>query len=155
MDQRKHIRLTEYDYSQNGYYFVTICTKDRKNVLWESVGATCGRPHLSTYGKVVEEEISKFDNVYTGVRIDKYVVMPNHIHMIIAVEADDGRPQVAPTLSRMIQQFKGSVSKKAGVALWQKSFYDHIIRNDADYLAVWQYIETNPVKWELDKYYTD
>lgn len=155
MQSRKELRLPEYDYSQNGYYFVTICTKDRKNVLWEAVGATCGRPKLSIYGQIVEAEIIEFDNVYSGIKIDKYVIMPNHIHMIIAVESDEGPPQVAPTLSRMMKQFKGSVSKKAGVTLWQKSFYDHVIRNEEDYLAVWQYIETNPVKWELDQYHTD
>lgn len=119
----------------------------RRGDLWS--------PEALDIWQIVEAEIIEFDNVYSGIRIVKYVIMPNHIHMIIAVESDEGRPQVAPTLSRMMKQFKGSVSKKAGVTLWQKSFYDHVIRNEEDYLAVWQYIETNPVKWELDQYYTD
>ena len=89
------------------------------------------------------------------VHLDKYVIMPNHLHLIIRLSASkDGRPQVAPTLSRVIQQFKGAVTKAVGLPLWQKSFHDHIIRSEADYLRVWQYIDTNPLKWEQDKYYT-
>jgi hypothetical protein len=65
----------------------------------------------------------------------------------------DWRPEVAPTLSRVIKQFKGAVTKKAGFPVWQKSFYDHIIRNEQDYVEVWNYIDTNPARWGEDKYY--
>ena len=92
--------------------------------------------------------------MYPLVHLDKYVIMPNHIHLILRVCAPEGgRPQVAPTLSRIIQQFKGAVTKSAGSPVWQRSFHDHIIRSEADYLRIWRYVDTNPLKWEEDHYY--
>ena len=78
--------------------------------------------------------------------------MPNHIHVIIVLHAEDERSKTAPTVSRIIQQFKGSISKQVGFSTWQKSFYDHIIRNEIEYKKIYEYIETNPLKWEEDKY---
>ncbi len=151
LPKRKAIRLKDYDYSQNGAYFVTICVKNRENLLW-NVGETCGRPlldnHLSDYGIIIDKEINKLHDIYETVVVDKYVIMPNHIHIIIILQNEiDGRPQVAPTISRLIQQFKGSVSKQIGFSMWQKLFYDHIIRNEQEYQKVWQYIDTIPLKW--------
>ena len=74
--------------------------------------------------------------------------------MIIAVDSASGRSQIAPTISRAIKQFKGSVTKQIGYSIWQKSFYDHIIRDEADYLVKTNYIETNPLRWADDQYYT-
>ena len=68
--------------------------------------------------------------------------------------SEKGRAQLAPTVSRIIQQFKGAVTKRIGISVWQKGFYDHIIRNESDYLRIWQYIDTNPAKWQEDCYYT-
>ena len=155
--KRKPNRLSGYDYSQNGAYYVTICVKDRRNLLWH-VGATCGRPLekplLSHIGEIIDVEIAKISYVYENVSIEKYVIMPNHIHLIIILQPDkSGRPQVAPTISRIIQQFKGSISKQLGYSIWQKSYYDHIIRNESEYQKIWEYIDTNPLKWELDRYY--
>lgn len=165
LPKRKPNRLNGYDYGQYGAYFITICIKDRQKLLWQNdVGATSGRPiepSLSYIGKIVDTEIAKISNVYQNVVVEKYVIMPNHIHMIIVLQADksrrpqSGRPQVAPTtVSRIIQQFKGSISKKLGFSIWQKSYHDHIIRNETEYQKIWEYIYTNPLKWELDKYYT-
>ena len=152
---RRPNRLPHFDYSQAGYYFVTICAREKRHLFWASVGATCGRPPLSAIGQIVERELATLDHAYPMVHLDKYVIMQNHLHLIIRLSASkDGRPQVAPTLSRVIQQFKGAVTKAVGLPLWQKSFHDHIIRSEADYLRVWQYIDTNPLKWEQDKYYT-
>ncbi len=178
MKSRKYVRLREYDYSQNGYYFITICTRDKKCILWNNqkpyneenayktdtfnVGATCGRPYeLSRIGKIAEEEIKHFDTVYPNIYIDRYVIMPNHIHMIIVIDNPiSGRPQVAPTsnavtIPRIIKQFKGVITKKAGCSIWQKSYYDTIIRNKEMYKAVTEYIDTNPTKWALDEYYKE
>jgi len=162
--KRKEIRLKEYDYSANGAYFVTVCIKDKKHLFWEkyktNVGANCVRLYeyqLSYTGCIVDKEIKGIDNIYGDiVKIDKYVIMPNHIHMIIII--DDfysGRTQFAPTVSRIIKQFKGAVTKKTGMSLWQKSFYDHIIRNYNDYLETWNYIDSNPQKWADDEYYSN
>ena len=124
---RKSIRLPSYDYSLAGYYFITICVKDGHEMLGAiAVGTNCVRPRLSEYGKIVEKEISIMANTYGTVDVDKYVIMPNHIHMIIAIEPDSsGRTQFVPTVSRIIKQFKGSVTKKIGFSLWQPRFYSH------------------------------
>lgn len=161
--KRKNIRLKEYDYSKPGYYFITICTKDKKNFFWNCAGATCGRqwekPPLSKLGKIVDKEINRIASIYDNVEINKYVIMPNHIHLIIVLHNESGqtgisgRPQVAPTIARIVQQFKGSISKQVGFSIWQKSYYDHVIRNQIDYLKIREYIDTNPMKWAHDKYY--
>ena len=151
---RKKIRLKDYDYSQNGCYFVTVCVKDRYSILWDAaVGAVCGRPQLSPIGIIVEAEIQKMGNVYLHIHIDKYIIMPNHIHMIIRVDETDGRPQTAPTISWVVNMFKGSVSKQIGESIWQRSYHDHIIRNETGYQHIWQYIDTNPAQWTEDCYY--
>ena len=156
--KRKAIRLIEYDYSQNGAYFVTICTKDGKSLfgrIVNDVGANCVRPHLSQVGKIVEAEIMQIGKVYNGVSVDCYVVMPNHVHMIIMLQeaSDNGRTQFAPTISRIIKQWKGSITKKIGFSPWQKSFHEHIIRNDKSYVKIYEYIENNPARWQEDRYY--
>lgn len=153
--ERKKNRLSGYDYASCGAYFITICTNRRQHLFWNNVGATCGRPPtsppLSPIGEVVRDEILCLDETYEAVQLDHYCIMPNHIHLLLLIRSDaDGRPQVAPTISRIIQQFKGAVTKKVGHAIWQKSFHDHIIRNREDYLTVWRYIDENPLKWHLD-----
>ena len=76
--------------------------------------------------------------------------MPDHIHFIISIMTDEnGRTQFAPTISRAIKQFKGSLTKQIGRPIWQKSFYDHGIRNQQDYDEIWEYIENNPLKYAL------
>lgn len=156
LPQRKNIRLQHYDYSQSGYYFVTICTTNRKNLFW-NVGATCGRPELAyqltSMGNIVEREINGISSIYLNVKIDKYVIMPNHVHMIIVIYEESGRSKTAPTISRIIQQFKGSITKKAGFQIWQRNYYEHIIRNEKEYQTICEYTETNPLKWHEDKYY--
>lgn len=153
--KRKSIRLKDYDYGSAGVYFVTICTKDRKALFWNNVGATSGRQQetrLSKYGKVVDEAIHKIPIYYPDVKIDNYVVMPNHVHILLSIEGNiDGRPVVAPTISRVVKQMKGYVSKQIGHSVWQKSFIDHIIRNEKDYLEHYTYIDNNPLKWEEDE----
>ena len=149
--QRKRIRITKYDYAQNGAYFVTICSCERK-MMFGVVGATSGRPQLSDIGVIIDNEIQRISGIYDNVMIDKYVVMPNHIHMIILLQAN-GRPKAAPTISRIVAQFKGAITKKVGHQVWQKSFHEHIIRSEQDYLETWDYIDTNPAKWQEDKYY--
>jgi putative transposase len=157
LPQRKNIRLKEYDYSQNGAYFITICTLKKQKLLWKAiVGATSGRPPLSSTGKVIDKEINKIPTIYQNVEIVKYVIMPNHIHLIISIQRnEDGRPEVAPTISRIVKYFKGSISKQIGFSIWQKLFHDHIIRNKAEYLKIWEYIDTNPLKWQEDCYYSN
>jgi len=151
---RKNIRLNNYDYSTAGYYFITMCVKDKHEMLGNVVGTNCVRPRLSEYGIIVEKEISVLANTYDAVAIDKYIVMPNHIHMIIVIKSDSsGRTQFVPTISRIIKQFKGSITKQIGFSLWQPRFHDHIIRDEAEYQRIWQYIDENPARWAEDDYY--
>ncbi len=156
-EKRKQNRLSGFDYAQPGAYFVTICTKDRQNILSRiSVGATFGRPdsvELTHAGRVVEAELLGICKIYERVRVDSYVVMPNHVHVIFVIRDEDGRPKVAPTVSRIVQQMKGAVTKRLGEAIWQKGYYDHVIRNEQDFLTKRKYIEENPMKWALDEYY--
>lgn len=152
LPKRKNIRLNDYNYSSNGAYFITICTKNKENLLWKNVGANCVRPldqlPLSKIGIVIENEIYKLNTVYENIKVDKYQIMPNHIHLIIFIYEDsNGRTQFAPTISRIIKQFKGSITKQIGFSIWQKSFYDRIIRNEKEYQEVWNYIHNNPLKY--------
>lgn len=162
---RKQIRLKDYDYSQEGYYFITICTQNRKQILSKiindfepqknikHVGANCVRPQikLTNIGIILDKEMNKISKIYENVIIDEYIIMPNHIHVII--EILDGRTQFAPTISQIIKQYKGIITKTIGYNIWQKSFYEHIIRNEKEYLLIKQYIQNNPINWEKDKYY--
>ena len=121
LPKRKNIRLHNYNYSYNGAYFITICTKNKENLLWKNVGANCVRPldqlPLSKIGIVIENEIYKLNTVYENIKVDKYQIMPNHIHLIIFIYEDsNGRTQFAPTISRIIKQFKGSITKQEGIS---------------------------------------
>ena len=154
---RKQNRLTEYDYSTPNAYFITVCTVDRKNLFWEDVGAIIDRPEyvpLTNLGEIVQQSIREIPVHYPMISVDHFVVMPNHIHLFLQINADaDGRPMAAPTISTVINQTKGIISKQAGFSVWQKGFYDHVIRNENDYQETWKYIEGNPGKWAEDNLY--
>ena len=160
---RKKNRLEHYDYSACGAYFITVCTLQRQKLFWENlpvtVGATIGRPQnvtLTQYGKIVQKAIDALSLTYPALSVDSYVIMPNHIHILLRIRADEyGRPMVAPTVSRVVNQFKGFVSKKAEKPIWQKSFFDHVIRNRKDYEEHLKYIDENPIRWYYDELYIE
>ena len=155
LPKRKSIRIVDYDYSTPGAYFITVCTANREKIFWsDRRGELCSPANvpLSNIGITVDKEIQKLNSVYAAVRVDKYCIMPDHIHMILVIDTDEnGRTQFAPTISRVIKQFKGSITKQVGRPIWQKSFYDHGIRNQQDYNEIRQYIENNPLKYALKK----
>jgi REP element-mobilizing transposase RayT len=144
-----------YDYSTSGAYFITVCAVNREKIFWsDRRGELCSPANvpLSDIGTIVDNEIQKLNTVYDSVCVDKYCIMPDHIHMILTIDTDEnGRTQFAPTISRVIKQFKGSITKQIGRPIWQKSFYDHGIRNQHDYDEIWQYIENNPLKYALNR----
>ena len=156
---RKELRLKGYDYSQAGCYFVTVCIKDAHELLWEApVGANCVRPPISSVGQLIESEIHRLSATYPCVSVNKYVIMPNHLHFILVISSTDnsahgGRTQFAPTIGRIIKQFKGAITKQLGYSIWQRSFHDHIIRDDTEYQKICHYIDQNPAKWTEDRYY--
>ncbi|HOP11047.1 MAG TPA: hypothetical protein PK629_06125 [Oscillospiraceae bacterium] len=157
---RKQIRLQGYDYASCGAYFCTICISDRTIVLWDNVGADSIRPNeqplLSKYGTIVDTAINNISQYYPHIIIDKYCIMPNHVHLMIFILPDEnGRMISAPTLSTIIGQMKRWVTKQIGFSIWQKSFNDRIIRNEQGYREAWKYIDENPLKWVLDQYYCE
>ena len=170
LQKRKNIRLKNYDYSSPGAYFITICTEKKKNLFWGSpfdeesfswnlVGANCVRPKnlpLSHTGKIVFEELERWNTTYDAVSLHSFVIMPNHLHIMVVISAnEDGRTQFAPTVERMVKQFKGAVTKKVGSPIWQKSFIEHVIRNKNDYEIRSKYIYDNPFRWIYDECFTE
>ena len=154
LPNRKPNRLPGFDYSSPGAYFITICVRDHKCIFWRAVGASIARPQkppLSKYGLIVDAAIHNIPVHYPAVSVDHYVVMPNHIHLLLQINTDaNGRPMVAPTISTIVQQLKGAVTKQTGTTVWQKLFHDHVIRGEKDYRKIWEYIDNNPARWKED-----
>lgn len=155
LPKRKPIRIENYDYSSPGAYFITVCSSNREEIFWNGVGADIIRPQdvpLSAAGKIAEQGILQMAQHYENVAVDKYCVMPDHVHFILRIESDiGGRIISAPTVSTVVGSMKRWVSRQIGRPIWQKSFYDHGIRNQRDYDEIWEYIENNPLKYLLKK----
>ena len=157
LPKRKPTRFADYDYSSEGAYFITICTKDKQKILCDIVGeGLCALPSvkLTSIGEIVKQSIEYIDNNYDYISVDKYVIMPNHVHLIITNQTGGhGDPplQVYDIIGRM----KSFTDSKYSGTLWQRSFHDHIIRDENDYLKIWNYIDTNPQKWTDDCFYTE
>ena len=139
---RKWPRLREFDYSSEGFYFLTICTEGRNCLLSNIMQTENSEPYvkLTEYGEIAETYILGIAG------IDKYVIMPNHIHLIL--HKTNGKP-----IASDVRSFKGLVTKKLGKSIWQDYYYDHVIRDENDYLTKWNYIENNPAKWIEDEYH--
>lgn len=156
LPKRRKIRLSQYDYSSNGLYFITICTKNRKRLLSEIQLDTATIPQppkimLTIYGRLVEDSILRMETFYPEVRILNYVVMPNHVHLLLFLYSD--KDKKSPSVSQIIQQFKGAVTKQAGFPIWQSRFYDHVVRSEKDLQDIVTYIENNPARWAEDEYF--
>ena len=147
---RKNIRLKNYDYSAPGAYFVTICTDKRKEILSQVIMDNKGNGaenKLSDIGFVCDDVINHINNAYGCVTVDKYVIMPNHIHLLLSIHDTNGE---TCNIVNIIKAMKLFVTRKIGKSIWQRSFYDHIIRDKSDYENVWKYIDTNVLKWGFD-----
>ena len=134
LPKRKPTRLKEFDYSKQGVYFITICTHNRKNVLSDIIvgEGLCALPkvRLTPIGELVNNAIIYIDENYNGVSVDKYVIMPNHIHLMIRIDSPSGGDGTPPLqLSDIIGRFKSFTTNEYGNVLWQRSFNDNIIRN--------------------------
>ena len=179
--QRKQIRLKGYDYSQSGWYFVTVCTFNRENIFGDIVGATLGSPaymKLNEFGKIIESIWQSLPK-HHPVELDVFQIMPNHVHFIIHIfntnrtrpyGAGGSRP--APTtktkLGTVIGLFKSECSKQIHIVgatrgspehtrgspkihIWQRNYYEQIIRNETDLHKIREYIQSNPLMWERDR----
>lgn len=163
LPKRKPTRLREYDYSENGAYFVTICTNKKMHLFGEIKNAEM---ILNNLGIIVNNEILKIKSYYSNIQIDKYTIMPNHIHMIIVISDAEGInpfPTKKYDISNVVGKFKAGISRSVGnafmhsvkIPIWQRSFHDHIIRGEDDYKKIWEYIDTNIIKWEKDCFYNE
>ena len=170
LPKRKDIRLKDYNYSEPGAYFITICTKNKEKLLWNGeldvqkfdwkpVGEHSVRPQnlpLSKIGIVVEQNLNKWNDTFENVYLSSYVIMPNHLHIVVVILPNQsGCTECPPTISAMVRFFTGYITKQLGSNIWQQSFYDHIIRNKNEYEEISKYIYENPLKWQFDELYCE
>ena len=158
LPKRKQNRLRCYDYSSNGGYFVTICTDQRKKILCD-IGED-GIVRRMKCGILAEKIIWDIPRRFPTVSVDKYVVMPNHIHLLLLFAKENTTGSTDVTLGNVIGWYKYQVTKQineafgnAGNRVFQRSYHDHVIRGHRDYELIWEYIDTNPQKWLLDCFY--
>ncbi len=174
---RRSIRLKEYDYARAGAYFVTVCTNNKECLFGDVVE---GNMTISQFGAVAMKCWVEIPNHFTGLSVDEFVIMPNHIHGILSfVGARHAVPElttepksnvspretieqfgkpVVGSLPTIIRSFKSTVTKKInqirnlrGGPLWQRNYYEHVIRNENELNRIREYILKNPLKWELDR----
>ena len=159
LPKRKPTRLKGYDYSASGAYFITICTQDRKELLSEIIvgddAYIVSQNNLSKIGLVCDKYINNINNKYENVTVDKYVIMPNHIHLIIFLHGTMRASSPTNNIETIIRSFKTMVTKEIGTSIWQRSYHDHIIRGDKDYQKIWEYIDTNVIRWKKDCFYNN
>ncbi len=163
LPNRKATRLKDFDYSSQGAYFVTICTKYRIKLFEiETVGnGLCAVPCIQN--QIVHKWIRETENKFQNIKIDKYIIMPNHIHLLVNItERHIGRSLQdaihffkTMTTNDYINKVKDDLLPPFQNKLWQKSYYDHVIRDESDYTRIWNYIDTNALKWEEDCFYTE
>ena len=168
-NQRRSIRLKDYDYSPEGAYFVTICTHRHNCLFGEIVDSAM---MLNAFGEIVHDEWIRTAIARPNVTIDTFIVMPNHLHGIIIINEYNirrgdlaGRPYTpiphgppSNSISAMVGQFKSLATKHInalrgtpGTRVWQRNYYEHVIRNEDDLNEIRQYILDNPVKWDMDE----
>ena len=173
--KRKPTRHKEIDYSADGAYFITVCTQDRRPILSRIVGGEEARSHghapvgegsplpqLSQCGKIVDKWITALPTQYPEISVDSYVIMPNHIHLLLVLTKEDGRGDPSPTVSAVVGWLKYQITKeihatqrKSGKKVFQRSFYDHVIRNYDDYYETKKYIAENPARWFYDELFAE
>ncbi|MFH0771141.1 MAG: transposase [Candidatus Omnitrophota bacterium] len=156
--QRKKVRLTKYDYSTNGFYYVTVCTHSHEEIFGK---IEINDITLNVYGEIAKNSWLNLPNHHKNIQLDAFVVMPNHIHGIIVIECPVGNGPARSVnennnLSVVIGSYKSAVTKQINqinnIAFkWQKSFYDHVIRNDKSLNDIREYIVNNPLTWGTDE----
>lgn len=157
LPDRKHPRLSQYDYSENGYYFITICAQNQREIFShiqiDGQGNFLGN-YLTPMGRIAESELFALEERYPCVRIDKYVIMPNHIHVIFVIHQEKSQyPRTS--ITDIICAYKSLTARKCRQIkpiskVFQDSFYDHVIRGQNDYSTIWAYIDANPQRWKED-----
>ena len=159
---RKRIRLENYDYSAPGGYFITVCTKNKEKLLGSIEGHPVDGPrmHYTPAGEAVCRQLKFMADFYDDVKLDHYVVMPNHVHLLLRVTDCQGGPSGRPVptnsaVAKFVGSLKRFTNRQCGQSLWQARSNDRIVRGERDYLSYWNYIENNPAKWTEDRLYVD
>jgi len=164
--KRRSIRLKEYDYSQTGAYFLTICTYRRQCLLGTMVD---GKVILSSIGTIVVEEWLRSAEIREEIELDAFVIMPNHLHGIVAMQRGEreivsnclkaqGRIMKPKTIGSFVSGFKAAATARVnelrgtpGKSLWQRNYYEHVIRSEKELNRIREYIENNPLRWHIDR----
>ncbi len=165
LPKRKPLRWDKCDYSTEGRYFITICTQGRKPILSRihvaaDVPDGPERIELLPFGNIANRCLLRLHNFYDSVALEQYVIMPNHIHFILSVSGSGASRTSPPTMqhsdvSRFISTFKRFSNKEYGNNIWQRSFFDRVIRNREEYEKIQKYIYENPLKWKDDDLYVE
>ena len=165
LPKRKHPRLDNHDYSSAGAYFITICTQNRRCVLSRIVGrglapAETTEIEYTSLGKIAEKQLFLLEDRYPNLAVDRYVIMPNHIHAIMILNGKAAGASPRPTITDIICAYKSLTTRECkkngfGEKLFQTSFYEHIVRGREDYEEITKYIYENPIRWSYDELYTE
>ena len=163
--KRKHPRLNGWNYSQEGAYFLTLCSKEKKPIFSKIVGRgilDTPETRLLEPGRIVQETLEFIQKQNSLLVLHNWVIMPNHVHILVSVlpnSESHGEPVVQNPANTQIPKFVASLkrftNRRTGIDLWQTSYYDHIIRDDLDFVKRWRYIDNNPSAWMEDDYYSE
>ena len=161
---RRSVRLKEYDYSQPGAYFVTVCSWLRGFIFGEIIN---GKMELNEYGMVLKQEWLNINNGRNNIDLDQFVVIPNHMHGIVVINpggvlqyapADNALRSPSQTIGSIIRKYKSTTTRQIniirstpGMPVWQRNYFEHILRNEIELNNIWKYIRNNPVRWAFDK----
>ena len=188
---RKELRLREFSYSEKAAYFITICCRGGEHLLCEIEAETPGELRAvgvgvlddpspaglktpgfkriyTKIGIIVENKLEEMSEKFSGAALEKYVLMPNHLHLLLSVDLEKGSSRTpTPTgfcgtgqkrfnerVPAFVSYFKRSTNRSSGMEIWQRGYYDHVVRDYPDYCRIWNYIDNNPCRWFEDKYYT-
>jgi len=155
---RRSIRLKGYDYAQSGAYFITLCTWQRQSVFGEIAN---NQIQLNTYGEIIQFHWDSLPKHYHYLKLDEFIIMPNHVHGILVL-TDNPACKKRHGLPEIIRGFKTFSARRinknrclSGVPVWQRGYYEHIIRQEKSLMAIREYIIKNPLSWEEDELYRD
>jgi putative transposase len=162
--RHKSIRIQGYDYSQPGTYFITICTSQKKMLFGE---VTQGIIHLSKLGEIARQELGQLPLKFSRIHLDAFVVMPNHIHVLITISASAVAIQatnaeafshpVQGSIPTVVRAYKAAVTRQAAMRrdnpiseVWQRNYYEHVVRTEKEKEQIYAYIVSNPDQWSFD-----
>lgn len=149
--RRKQLRSYHVDCSRPGVYFITVSTSPRRNYFWLNPNEKYDTPEcvqLNEIGKTAEKTLRQIPEHDSNINVDAYVIMPDHIHLLLRIHVPKTNNETCrKNISTVINQWKGIVTKTIGHSIWQKLFFDHVVRNDEDYENILRYMYNNPLKW--------